>query len=246
MMESDPHTPVPPMLIAASAGGTGAARYELIGEREGSNPGGWYRHAETGNAWYCKRYPNPDNARIEALANAIYSRAGIPVPETGLLAAEDGLWIASKKVASGRHATKEEQISDRRFQAGFVADAYLANWDVVGEFFDNIIADDAAVLYRVDNGGCGPLRANGESKPYAADALIELDDMRDPRFHAGQVFGAIDEAAMTAQAKRLIAALDERFLHDTHQHVGLIGDVGSAMLEGLLGRRHALQNRFRL
>lgn len=218
--------------------------FAKVGGREGSNPGGWYRKSSTGEFFYFKFYQNPDNAYVEYVANCIYRKLGIRAASSELFVSGGDLWTASKKIGEAVRATKEEQQRDDLFKNGFVADAYLCNWDVVGQLFDNVIKDTQGHLYRIDNGACGPVRATGKSRRFPSDSMAELDDMRNPVFEAGQVFRHVTELDLTVQAMHLLSNLDNEFLETTFRHSGMSGDAGVVFLDGLRGRREYLRKRF--
>jgi hypothetical protein len=63
---------------------------------------------------------------------------------------------------------------------GFAVDAWLANWDVAGLEFDNIVSDYAIDPVRVDQGGCLLYRAMGALKGKAFDTRAsEWETLRD-------------------------------------------------------------------
>lgn len=210
----------------------------------GSIPGGWYEDTETGGEFYVKFYTKEITAKLEYFANLVYQKIGIYVPEKKLDIFDGQLAVISKKVGSGERAHKEEQRMHPDLIAGFVADAYLNNWDVVGEHFDNIVKDVNGHLYRVDNGGTGPIRANEGRKNFSPDSIPELDDMRDPKFQAGYVFENLSDEDIHQQANKLIAAIDESFLADSIASLGLDKDDATRVLDGFLGRRFYLMNKY--
>src|SRR3954463_4618192 len=73
-------------------------QFEKIGEREGSNPGGWYKNTATGEVYYLKLYYNPNNARMEYLANRIYNEVAVRAPISELFLLDDLLFVGSKKI----------------------------------------------------------------------------------------------------------------------------------------------------
>jgi hypothetical protein len=231
-------------VVALHADTRAPLAFTKVGGREGSNPGGWYRKNATGELFYFKFYENSDNAHVEYVANCIYRKLGIRAASSELFVAGGDLWTASKKIGDAVRATKEEQQRDHQFKNGFVADAYLCNWDVVGEFFDNVIKDAHGHLYRIDNGACGPVRATGKSRPFPSDSIVELDDMRTPAFEAGQIFQRVTERDLTVQALHLLSHLDNEFLETTYRNSGMSGDAGLVFLDGLRGRREYLRTRF--
>jgi len=80
-----------------------------ISEQLGSNPGGWYEHQETHEKYYVKYYDNPDRARVEFVANAVYAQLGIPAAKSELFETDDGrLAIAAKEIPGTEAATGEQ------------------------------------------------------------------------------------------------------------------------------------------
>ena len=59
-------------------------------------------------------------------------------------------------------------------RAGFLADAWLANWDVVGLAADNIVTGPGKKAYRIDVGGSLIFRAQGKGKPFPPEVSETL------------------------------------------------------------------------
>jgi len=110
-----------------------------ISDSFGSNEGGWYEDRETGEKIYVKFYNNPDQARSEFVANAVYKRLGIRAVDSKLFDFDGRFGIASEEVPGAGNASLEALKKSSDVRDGFVADAYLANWDVIGLVFDNIV-----------------------------------------------------------------------------------------------------------
>lgn len=90
-------------------------------------------------------------------------------------------------------------------QKGFVLDALLGNWDVVGQNKDNVLVTDSKV-YRIDNGGSLNYRAQGSSKGSLWNYKVsELESMRDPSINptAASVYKGIT----ASQIKKQIATI---------------------------------------
>lgn len=217
--------------------------FRKISEQLGSNEGGWYENTETGEHWYLKFYKNPDQARVEFIANAVYEKLGIKVPKSELIEVEGKLAFASKEVPNVQGIYREEQQASPDIRNGFVADAYLANWDVVGLNYDNIVKD-ADGMYRIDNGGSLVFRAQGANKEYTVDAIPELESMLDPEFPAGKVFAGITEKEMQSQARHLIEHLNEQAIDHIIDESGLQGEFAEKISAGLKGRRQFLNKKF--
>lgn len=210
----------------------------------GSTEGGWYQDSETDVFYYVKFYKNETTAQLEYFANLVYQKLGVFVPEKTLDPIDGRLAVVSKKIGEGVRATKEEQQDHPDLVRGFVADAYLNNWDVVGEFFDNIVKDEAGHLYRVDNGGTGPVRANEGRKHFSVDAIPEIDDMRNRKFQAGYVFGNVTNEMIASQAQQFLAQVSEAFITDAIAGLDLAPAGRAEVLNGFLGRLFCLSEKY--
>ena len=145
-----------------------------IGGQGGSNPGGVYLGRD-GVKRYVKFYGKQDQAEVEAIANSIYKAVGIDVPESLSFQSGGKTAFASEIIEGGQTLQQLGGITkvDKKYleQAldGYMADAFLANWDVVGLSADNMMVAGGK-LYRIDNGGTFIFRAKGEDK---ADAILQ-------------------------------------------------------------------------
>ena len=167
----------------------------------------------------------PERARNEALANDFYELLGIPVPEVAV--GSDGTTISSKLVGDTVAFNPNNPAHVKAAQAGFVADAWLANWDVIGQSFDNIQIDADGNAWRIDAGGAIEWRAQGKPKGAAfGDQVGELDSLRNTSLNptAGKVFGGVGSAELNEQATVLqsVTPADIQDLADRHglSHVG--------------------------
>ena len=137
-------------------------KWTRIGSQKGSNPGGLYETRE-GGKWYVK-WQDIDRAKNEQLSSVLYRMLNIDTPDIKLVRGPGGrIGTASRhrpgvsnigsdigKVAGARH--------------GFVVDAWLANWDVVGMQYDNMLRTAAGRAVRIDPGGSLLYRAQGALK----------------------------------------------------------------------------------
>jgi hypothetical protein len=168
-----------------SAGGTTGARIAVD---------------EDGNGWLVKTYRgDQDRVATELLANAIYRELGVTVPNAGRTTVKvpkhgDTMAMAYPLIEG---ETRRWQGEDPTLGEGFVADALLANWDVVGLAQDNVLWNEEIPI-RVDQGGTLEYRAQGQMKPFGP-VPTELWTMTSPK---GQAFGRmrITEPSMRAQA----------------------------------------------
>lgn len=183
------------------------------GGQGGYNPGGTFRDAN-GDEWYCK-FPTAGESVLknELLATKLYSAAGVKVPEVKLVKQGGKLGIASK-IVKGAVQSKEKLLAGKAsgLLDGFAVDAWLANWDVVGnnpasgKGWDNImfVGNDA---HRIDAGGAMLYGGAGGKKSAFGDEVIELKTMLDPKKNdrTSAVFGKMSEADIAASVAKVLA-----------------------------------------
>ena len=208
----------------------------------GSNEGGWYEEPN-GERYYVKFYENPNQGRVEFVANAIYKRLGIKAASSEIIQLDGREAVASLAIPEAKYANMESQRNSDDVQKGFVADAFLANWDVVGLGYDNIVkAKDG--FYRIDNGGALIFRARGKDKEYVSDTIPELQSMRVRGRQAGEVFANMTEEEIGRQARELVSKLSPEDIKAVVAESGLKGKEYDRVLTGLLGRREYLAKTY--
>ena len=208
----------------------------------GSNEGGWYEKS-TGERFYVKFYENPSQGQAEFVANAIYEKLGIKAVRSEIIQLDGREAIASPAVPGAMPASMEAQRDSEDVRKGFVADAFLANWDVVGLVYDNIVQSEDG-FYRIDNGGSLIFRAQGGDKAYSPDSILELQSMLVPGRSAGEVFAGITEEEIGKQARELIGKLSPDDIRAIVDESGLEGEDRDRILTGLLGRREYLAKTY--
>ena len=197
-----------------------ASKWKNVGGQKGSNPGGTYE-AENGDKWYVKtpqgksKYAESTGkelARNEALAAKLYKAGGIEVAEVELAVREGKTSIASKIIdglkqdrAALTGAKKPDGVYD-----GCAMDAWLANWDVVGQGYDNLLIKGGKVI-RVDTGGALRFRAQGGPKGNAfGDVVGELESLRNgPNPQANSVFRDMTDDDLIASIDKVLAVNDD-------------------------------------
>ena len=204
----------------------------------GSNEGGWYEKPN-GERFYVKFYENPSQGKAEFVANAVYAKLGIKAVRSEIIQLDGREAIASPAVPEATPASGEAQGRSEDVQKGFVADAFLANWDVVGLVYDNIVQGKDG-FYRIDNGGSLIFRAQGGDKAYSPDSIPELQSMRIPGRPTGEVFAGITEYEIGKQARELVSKLSPEDIRAIVDESGLQGKDRDRILTGLLGRREYL------
>jgi len=195
-------------------------------------------------------------AAVEFLANRVYARMGVLVPEACLYDSVSqqrvpesaaaavwtsqsllllvvylpGLQTAKSHLAIPMHSTGRSldlnapswrqklsipggQLSSRLQSvrtlaaSGFLIDCLLANWDVCGWLFDNLLLDSSARLWRLDQGGCCIYRAKGTLKSadrFGAE-VHELNSFRDAAINpnAHFLYAGISQTEVQTQVLRL-------------------------------------------
>ena len=176
----------------------------------GSTGAKLYMDATTGKKWIVKRAERGGGVgqvRNEAAANAIYTALKIPVPIFKFDEANGALileYIEGKLLREATEAERERAIKE--LSATFVVDALLANWDVIGLAYDNILLPaDGSPAVRIDNGGALEYRAEGGLKKLSP-RVIELETMRDTKANpsAAKIFGHLTNTDIENQIMSII------------------------------------------
>lgn len=219
--------------------------WKQVGNQKGSNPGGFFED-ENGQRWYCKFPKTYAHARNELLTAKLYEALGVRVPELKLVEDHGDIGLASKVVPGVKQdpeAIKSGEVPG--VFEGFVADAWLANWDAVGMGYDNLLVKDGEAI-RIDVGGSLLFRAQGSPKGAAfGDKVGEIDTLRDPKNHwPASVFGKIPHEALVEGVRRL-AALPDNEIKGLVEAYGPGGKSGRERLaQRLLARKYDLIERF--
>jgi hypothetical protein len=194
-----------------------------------------------GKKWVIKKAEKgggPAQVLAEFSANKIYEVCGIPVPKCKLVNQETTLildYIDGKLLSQ---ATPEEMSKAKEeLKKGFIIDALLANWDVIGLGKDNIILpSDGGPPVRIDNGASFMFRAKGKPKPYTPK-VIELNTMRDKMLspQAGPIFGDLTDTDIDTQIKTIIIPNYEAIL-SVVEKLGLLKSVLKARMDYCIER----------
>jgi hypothetical protein len=186
--------------------------FEQIGPQAGSNPGGLYQNKFTGEKVYVKFPKSEAHAQNEVLAGKLYELAGVDAAEVIKLVDSNGkIGVASKIIENLKHLNPAELKKAKGVREGFAVDAWLANWDVVGLGYDNLLIDATGKALRVDAGGALLFRAQGGKKGMAfGDKVNELLTLRDKAMNpqAAAVFGDISDAALKKSLKKVTELKD--------------------------------------
>lgn len=175
-----------------------------VGGQLGSNEGGRFRD-ENGVEWYCKFPKSEAIAKSEVLASNLYALAGVAGQDAKLVS-KGGLLAVASRWQSVNKASASVLAATDGVLDGFGADAWLANWDVVGIGNDNLQIGANGKAVRIDAGGALMYRAQGGKKAFG-DNVSELDSLRDSSVnpHAAAVFGKMSKADITASIAKIVA-----------------------------------------
>jgi hypothetical protein len=157
-----PKKPKPKPKPSASSAVIDVSKWKMLSGKKGSNPGNMYE-APDGSKWYVKEPPSEDHVRNEVLAAELYRRLGIEVPEVRIATNGTKPLVASRIVEGAPDPQKVQTGALASVLDGFAADAWLANWDVVGSSFDNLVLGPKGAV-RIDMGGSLRYRAQGTAK----------------------------------------------------------------------------------
>jgi len=173
----------------------------------GTTGGAWLVTMPNGERKVVKHSTTPTHLLEEYTANRIYKILGAPVPRVDLRTTSQGVaqvadFVEGTPLGSLDGESRAEAIES--LQRGFVADALLGNWDVLGLDEDNILWDGNKA-WRIDNGGSMRYRAQGASKGMAfGDEVGEIETMRDPGRGAGVVFNTVTPSEIVDQIQNVL------------------------------------------
>lgn len=213
---------------------------EQIGPQAGSNPGGLFEDKATGEKWYVKYPQSGEHARNEALAAHLYKLTGAKVPDVKLIRDANGKLGVASKIIEGLKENAQLLMSGKAsgVMEGFAADAWLANWDVMGLTYDNMLVKGGKYAYRVDTGGALLFRAQGARKGAAFGNVVEeWTSFRTVQsYTTTPVFKNITEKQLLASANRVLKISDD----EIRQLVKLYG-MDDSLADTLITRKRFIQ-----
>jgi len=177
----------------------------------GGSTGAFLVEMPNGQKLVVKPGGSEDHIQEEATANDMYRAAGVLVPDTKVVkdpALKKKVQVSAYlegAIEANKLGPKEKGEMMKSLRSSFAMDALLANWDVTGADFDNIMVKDGKT-YRIDNGGALRYRAQGSEKGSAFGGKVsELESMRDPKNLAGKtVFHGLSDSEVADQIESLL------------------------------------------
>jgi ADP-ribosyltransferase exoenzyme len=169
---------------------------------------------KNGKQYVLKTGGNHGHLREEVAADELYRAMGLDVPRSKLYERPGGP-VKLSEFHAGKTLGELERTDPAGYQAavwqlrkGFVADALMGNWDVIGASADNILVTPAGKVLRIDNGGLLRYRAQGALKSSSqwGNTVSELSSLRNSGINpaAAKIFGSITDAEIKQQAKDLL------------------------------------------
>lgn len=212
-------------------------KWSQVGQRKGSNPGGLYEDP-SGQQWYVKLYGDPNQAKSEIAAQAIYRLAGIEAPSLKLMHHQGKTYLASKWMEGTQTKTAAQLAKSHPEELAriYAVSAMVKNWDVIGLSLDNLAVTKAGRLVVIDAGGSFKYRAQGKPKAFMAGPVDELEVMADPNRTAGKVFGLL-KPGQRATGIRQLGYITKAQLTDTFIEAGFQQAEAKALLDATWARR---------
>ena len=184
--------------------------WTCIGRKPGGTAAGALYVDTHGQKWLVKGYGNEDQARSEVLASHLLRAAGAPAADLKLVnlgqSHKGGLGVASRWMDDARPFNARNPAHVKNMQQGFVAHAWLANWDSVGLTHDNVLIHNGQAVH-IDPGGALEFRAMGGRKGNAFGTKVgELASMRDPNMNpaSAAVYGGMHPKDIADSAKPVL------------------------------------------
>ena len=144
----------------------------------------------------------------EYMANRIYDLLGVPVPACRFYQTPTDCVLLSEYLTPTEAIKGAPSAVVQALRENFAVDAFLANWDVLGQTMDNVLVY-AGVPYRIDVGGALYRRAQGAYKALEdfSFQVVELYSMRcmSSSFKSPHcdVFASLTDAEVSEQIRRI-------------------------------------------
>tara|TARA_R100001591_G_scaffold16777_1_gene23150 strand:- start:6385 stop:9909 length:3525 start_codon:yes stop_codon:yes gene_type:complete len=228
---------------------------QQTGDQAGTQKGGFFTDAATGQQFYVKYPKDIDSAKNEFLAATLYRMFGVAFPEPKLVGNSNGeiVGIASKVIPGAKVITPDDFAKlppevKEKFADDLIIDMFMGNWDVVGNAPNfNIMQMPNGSVIRIDPGGALIFRAQGGTKKINEMAIDEIKSMLDPKKNP-TTFKVFQATGMTPDAFLSKAQAAAARIFETDQsEINAIIDIldftpdNAAKLKSLItNRRQAL------
>ena len=205
-----------------------------IGGQGGSNPGGLYSIPKPDKSgtedFYVKAAQTAAHGKNEELANTLYGDAGVPVPDVDYNPSDKKIY--SKIVSGDQNMSEKIKNKDedwlRAVRKNFAVHAWLANNDVFGLTYDNILTDENNVPWYIDNGGALMFKATGGPKEDFGSKVTQLDIFRQGKKAA--IFGPDMELADELDGAERVLAISPADIKNRVAEAGLAPDLADTLI----------------
>ena len=229
---------------------------EQIDRQTGSNIGGTFKDKTTGIKYYIKSAQNEQQTYIEMLSARLYEMAGVRVPKLKVINI-DGK-IGNTQINRVGIASKIEDVEDIEIndmiglngvEENFAVDAWLANWDVIGEggasTYNLKKLKDGSGALRLDTGASMIFRAQGGIKDFSKNSVLEIRSMRQNFVNASasEVFKNLNNDVIAVGVAKILKISDDEIKNVVKEILpaNMVDDIS----EALIGRKKDLAKRFK-
>jgi len=181
---------------------------------------------------------------VEDAVDNIYRDMGTTVPDSKLYDDGGGVYKISEFIDGEllRDYVDDQDKFDHiksQLQQGFVLDALLANWDVIGLEEDNIIVSKSGNVHRIDNGGSLSFRAQGAPKgDLFGDEVKEIDGFRNSNFKISKWYGDVTDEMIVGQVRDISDGKDN-IINKLKKN-----NISDDVIETVKNRINYLEDRF--
>ena len=189
-----------------------------IKSKTGSAKGGVFTDYEN-TPWMVKQYTDDNQVNSEIAAMRLMNVTSATSTEARqVMTSDQKPAIATKYLTKSIPFDPENAEMKKSAQRLFVKSAWLANWDVVGLNYDNLVYDtESGQVRAIDLGGALDYRAQGKKKGLQfGNTVKEIETLRDAKLNpqAAKVFAGITEAEIKKQVEDLLLTLgnDEGYM----------------------------------
>lgn len=236
----------------------GDTKYDMSGWKKLGNAGGSNGakkfQDENGNVFYAKPAQSDSHAYNEVLASFLYERMGLAASQARIGELNGKKYIVSPEVKGDQSGFQKLQNTPEflaALQDGFAIDAWLGNYDVIGNSSWNVIADENGMPVRIDQGGSLLYRGTGSVKSWWGNKVTELHDMRFGSSKSGSygnaknVFGKMSEEQVAESAKKLLDITPSE-IQEIVSSTGFAPDVQKSLTDTLIQRRHSILKSYNI
>lgn len=220
------------------------------GAKQGTNEGGFFVDKQDGSSVYVK-FQDADHSMNEWIAATLYHWFGVNIPKTTIVTdAGKTIGVASDvlplKTITPEEFAQLDPAVRREFVKHLMIDAYLGNWDVVGNAPGyNLQQLPSGQVWRIDTGGALLFRAQGAPKgEQFGPKVAEFKTLQDKN---PLVFKDISSADVDDAVMRILKVPQQQIdnLVDTAIAHGLNPELGEKLKTTLALRRLDLEATFK-